>query len=345
MSKGLERQLGFLRRYYADYGGFQKLAYLAESYVRSILESGAADLHLVTSRAKGTASLHEKMLRKGYRNPARQVTDKIGVRVITYYGRDVDQIVKRLRGVLSIDEKNSIDKRHSLGIREFGYRSVQLVVCMAERGPTRLEFAPLAKVWFEIQIRSILEHAWAEIEHEVVYKAGIKYPDQVLRRFAAIAGSLEILEGEFLSLNSERSRLIDLYRQTYVAGDEPRKRFDVARLLGFLEAQFPGGLSWRRAEEVGKPFPYRIEARCLQALKAAGLGTAEAFTKATKTSRFRRVIRSFARSNFVGVSEVSHLALTMIAVAQRNARIFKGYFPDFLESSLDTKSIYQLTDT
>jgi hypothetical protein len=55
----------------------------------------------------------------------------------------------------------------------------------------------LRKRWFEIQVRSLLEHAWAEIEHEIVYKSGITQPDAVRRRFAALAGSLELFDSEF----------------------------------------------------------------------------------------------------------------------------------------------------
>jgi ppGpp synthetase/RelA/SpoT-type nucleotidyltranferase len=60
------------------------------------------------------------------------------------------------------------------------------------------EFAFARGKWFEIQVRSILEHAWAEIEHEVVYKSGMEFPGQFKRRFAAIAGLLEMIDKDFL---------------------------------------------------------------------------------------------------------------------------------------------------
>jgi ppGpp synthetase/RelA/SpoT-type nucleotidyltranferase len=330
MTRGLDRQAAFIRRYYEEYPKLEKLARLAETYVRLLLEDLRLDLHLLSSRAKSPSSAQEKIRRKSYGNPGRQITDKIGVRVITYYGRDVDPVVDRLRDALEIDRRNSVDKRHALGVREFGYRSVQLVARVPERGLRRLEFAALRGLWFEIQVRSILEHAWAEIEHQVVYKAGTRYPDAVLRRFAAIAGALEILEAEFLHLRSERANLVNAYRAAYTLGKERRQPFDAARLMGFLESAWPDGLSWREAERAGAPFPPRIEVTCVEALGAVRLNTAESLGRAMKSPGFRRAVRSFAASQGIEVQHVSHLALVLTAVARKNARLFQAYFPDFV---------------
>src|SRR5262249_10940698 len=150
----------------------------------------ALKLHLVSCRAKDPSSLKRKLRLKGYTNPEKQLTDRIGLRVITYYSDGVDQVVDKLARSFTIDAKNSVDKRKQLSVEEFGYRSVQLVAKAKDPGSRHLKFAGLKDIWAEIQVRSILEHAWAEIQHAIIYKSQIKYPDTVLRRFAALAGTL-----------------------------------------------------------------------------------------------------------------------------------------------------------
>ncbi len=325
------RQRSFVRLYGARHPRVKKLAALAGAYIKSLLADLHLDVHLVSSRAKSVTSVHEKIVRKSYGNPARQLRDAVGVRVITYYAHDIDRVVSKLRTEMEVDERNSIDKRHALGVREFGYRSVQLVGRVSQRGLDRLKFSALKGLWFEIQVRSILEHEWAEIEHEIVYKAGIKYPRSVLRRFASIAGNLEILEREFRALKKARSRLIEKYRAGYQSNHERRLPFDAARLLGYLEARQPAGLSWRKAEQKGKPFPPKIDATCTKALDEIGLDTPDKLDRFIRRKDFRQALRSFAASQGVLPRDVSHLALIQIVVALKDQDAFADYFPEFID--------------
>jgi hypothetical protein len=152
----------------------------------------------------------------------------------------------------------------------------------------------------------------------------------VLRRFASIAGNLEILEREFRALKEERSKLIETYRQTYERHKEKREVLDVARLLGLMEARYPDGLSWRTAECNGAPFPPRIDAVCARALNEAGLNTAEKLERFMKRGRFRGRVRYFAASQGIKANETSHLALIMIAVSMQDREAFEAYFPEFV---------------
>jgi hypothetical protein len=59
-------------------------------------------------------------------------------------------------------------------------------------------------VWFEVQITSILRHAWSEIEHPW-YDLKEAFPPDIKRRFARMAALLEIAESEFLTLRKLQS--------------------------------------------------------------------------------------------------------------------------------------------
>jgi hypothetical protein len=71
------------------------------------------------------------------------------------------------------------------------------VVCIAEPGGG----GPLpARARGEIQIRTLLEHTWAEIEHDLGYKSTEAVPHPVRRRFSRLAGLLELADSEFVEI-------------------------------------------------------------------------------------------------------------------------------------------------
>ena len=121
-----------------------------------------------------------------------EITDLASVRVITYYATDVDKVSEILESEFDVDKEHSIDKRTSLETDRFGYCSVHHVVSMS---PSRLalrECYAYAGMKREIQIRTALQHAWAEIEHDIGYKSEITIPKEMRRSSSRIAGLLEI---------------------------------------------------------------------------------------------------------------------------------------------------------
>ena len=105
----------------------RKAAEQAEKLVASLLSEFQGEVHLISARAKSPESALSKVLRKAYKNPMKELTDCVGVRVIAYYEREVDKMVDRLSREFEIDVKRSIDRRRALDLRSFGYRSVHLV--------------------------------------------------------------------------------------------------------------------------------------------------------------------------------------------------------------------------
>ena len=166
--------------------------------ITSILQTSQVTCNAITSRLKTIESLGDKIERKqGKYTDLSEVTDIAGVRIITYYSADVDKIADIIESEFNVDHENSIDKRESLEPDRFGYCSVHYVVSMnAERLALR-ECRAYEGMKCEIQIRTVLQHAWAEIEHDIGYKSEIAIPKEMRRSFSRIAGLLEIADKEF----------------------------------------------------------------------------------------------------------------------------------------------------
>jgi ppGpp synthetase/RelA/SpoT-type nucleotidyltranferase len=313
----------FLKRYEHELPHHKVSATLAETLVREILGDIPFQIHAITSRCKTLPSLRLKLRTKKYRQPGRQLTDRLGVRIITYFESDIAKVVDLLEQQLEINPKKSEDKRTKLSLREFGYLSVHLIARPKGRWSRSLKYAPLRSTWFEIQIRSILEHAWAEIEHEIVYKSGISFPDETKRRFARLAGTLEILESEFGALRTERWNLVDFYVDAFRTGAKiSPDTLDSAKLIAVLEVERPNGESWRLGT-----FPPGIEATCAAALRSAGVKSSAALRRILRSTKQRAAERGFTSRS---LQTPTHLATTLIVVAKESPAIFKDFFPDMV---------------
>jgi ppGpp synthetase/RelA/SpoT-type nucleotidyltranferase len=152
----------------------------------------------ITMRVKASSSLARKLAR-----PDRDyvdlwdVTDLLGLRAITYFEDGVDLAARVIEARLPVDLARSVDKRRRApGV--FGYRSLHYVFDLAALDA---RFPPGARA--EIQVRSVLEHAWAEIEHDLGYKAPASVPIEVRQRLGRLAGLLEIADREFVAIRDE----------------------------------------------------------------------------------------------------------------------------------------------
>lgn len=174
-----------------------------ESLLRELLISKGIQFHYVRSRVKTKTSTVRKLA-----NPAKSytgigdLTDMLGVRIVTYFPDDVDHVANLIRQEFSIDEDNSTDKRALLDPDRFGYLSLHFVASLGGGRAQLAEYARFSDVTFEIQIRSILQHAWAEIEHDLGYKSSSSVPVEIRRRFSRIAGLLEVADNEFQEIRN-----------------------------------------------------------------------------------------------------------------------------------------------
>lgn len=158
---------------------------------------------VVQARAKTVASFAEKVLRKAkYDDPLRQLTDLAGARVVTYTLAQASAIadhVARESGI-EIDRENSGDTRALLKTGEFGYRAVHYVLSL--KGPQVLGHpieAGLRGLKAEVQICTMLQHVWAAIGHDRIYKTSLRVPQQLAREIGGVAALLEACDARFAS--------------------------------------------------------------------------------------------------------------------------------------------------
>ena len=140
----------------------------------------------ITHRIKTVESIMGKLIRKPDLYPnIYELRDILGLRAICYILSDVDLVAERITGYFRVDWTRSKDKREIIDASSFSYLSVHFICALPE------EEGELSNLWFEIQIRTMLQHCWAEIEHDLGYKSEIEVPRKIRRNFSRASSLLE----------------------------------------------------------------------------------------------------------------------------------------------------------
>ncbi|RKE84667.1 GTP pyrophosphokinase [Rhizobium sp. AG855] len=190
-----------------------------ESIIKNLIEQNNIDYLSISGRTKNKEGILEKIKRKNYKNPKTQITDISGVRVILFVESDIKLVSDIIEGSFVVDRLNSSNKDENLSLNQVGYRSVHFVCDLGEQRSTLPEFQGLENLKFEIQIRTVLQHAWAEMAHDRSYKFRGQLPSNIQRRLYLHAGLLEIADKGFSELATEIDDYTRSVNQSYEAGN------------------------------------------------------------------------------------------------------------------------------
>ncbi|WP_440216741.1 GTP pyrophosphokinase [Chromobacterium piscinae] len=186
---------------------YDRCANKIDSLLTELIQGGGIPVHQTSCRVKSLSSLKEKIIKKNNKyEEISDITDIVGLRVVTYYDDHVDDVAKLIETEFKVDWDNSIDKRKAHEPDRFGYLSLHYIVSLKEARCALPEYKDFSDVRFEIQIRTLLQHAWAEIEHDLGYKSGREIPNEFRRKFSRLASFLEEVDEAFVSV---RNGLID----------------------------------------------------------------------------------------------------------------------------------------
>ncbi len=205
--------------------------------LKATLDEAGLLVAAIEYRVKAEDSLAGKLELKGskYRSLA-DITDIIGLRVITFYIDDVDKVASAVERLFDVDWDNSVDKRKIHEIDSFGYLSLHYICSMPDF-PYR----------FEIQMRTVLQHAWANMNHDTGYKSGVEVPREYLRNLSRLAGMLELVDEQFSSIRSELTDYRRRVRALVASGNLDDAPLDGDTYRSYLELDPFGTLNRRIA--------------------------------------------------------------------------------------------------
>ncbi len=220
--------------------------------VTAILDDAGINYLSVTGRTKTVASFAEKARRTKhgvplYTEPLREITDTIGIRVITYVHSDVSAVADLLRDQVVVHDDRDMGRETAQEGR-FGYASRHLLIGLDAAREGHPTYEEMRGRTAQVQIRTVLQHAWAEFEHDIRYKGTM--PDEHARdfdrRFTLAAGLLELADREFSTIRDTlRTPAAGAADGEAVPDDDPR--IDPRELAAFLAGQYAES-GWSRTD-------------------------------------------------------------------------------------------------
>ena len=190
---------------------YEQMAEMIPEKLKGFFAEAGIIVAAVEHRVKTESSLVGKLQLKGDKyHSIYDITDLVGIRVITFYNDDVDKVASVLERLFEIDWENSIDKRKAHEIDSFGYLSLHYICRVPESAYTNPEHPEINQIRFEVQMRTVLQHAWANLNHDTGYKSGVEIPKVYKRHLSRLAGMLELVDDEFSRIRLE---LADYRRQ------------------------------------------------------------------------------------------------------------------------------------
>ncbi|NYB26967.1 MAG: hypothetical protein HVN34_06465 [Methanobacteriaceae archaeon] len=205
-TEGLRKEKGIERSYgekYSDlYTNYDRLGKTVQQDLKKLLEDVNIDVLSVKYRIKDFDSFWDKLRRNSYDDPFNEIEDICGLRIVCYYISDLDKIeevIKEEFNVLEIENKSELCNED-----EFKYLSVHFIVKLKEDWLNIPSYRDLGELKIEIQIRTILQHAWADISHKLAYKKKEQVPRQIMRQLYSLSAILENADTQFDSLRESK---------------------------------------------------------------------------------------------------------------------------------------------
>jgi len=216
---------------------YQQLCNEVEYIMRKHIAQKGIEIAYTTLRAKTLNSFLDKLSRKSYENPFEEVTDLAGVRVVCLYRSDLAQLEEIVSNEFRVVEK--FDKLRNMSPNEFGYGAIHYVVQLGKRA-RGARYDDLKDLLCEIQLRTVLQDAWAIIDHHLVYKQESDVPSVLLRKLNGLSGLFETADDSFDSIRNERERYLQEIKESIDSDDTFLKNeLNKDTYLSFLEWKFP----------------------------------------------------------------------------------------------------------
>ena len=239
LDKVWEENPEYIRRFYDNISRNEKLCDEVSYILRKALKSAGVEFAHITARAKSIESFCEKILRKSYSKPFEDITDFAGVRIVYLYSSNRKMIEDIVELEFEIVEK--VDKISTKHADKFGYGALHYLLKI-KKYHSGARYDDLKNLVCELQIRTILQDAWAIVAHHLSYKQESDVPIELQRKLNALSGLFETADDQFENIRVARLDYQDKVRKeiTHDKILSLEKDINLDNLKAYLTWRLPG---------------------------------------------------------------------------------------------------------
>lgn len=146
-----------------------------------------------------------------YSDPLKQIQDQIAARVVTFYTPDVATVTDQVRRFFRpVEQKNIVPD----SVKEFGYVGTHFILLLPDDVIDNINDRSRSPQFFELQVKTLFQHAWSEAEHDLNYKTTVPLSAEQQRHIAFTAAQ---------AWGADRT-FADLFSQAQLAANGPDRQ-------------------------------------------------------------------------------------------------------------------------
>lgn len=161
--------------------------------------------------------------------------DSLGVRVICLFLSDLDRIHNIILNEFEVIEA---DDKVKNSVNEFGYMSIHYI-CKLRSNSEGRKFNKIKDLNFEIQIRTITMHSWANISHYISYKSRRDMPKDLEKDFNALSGLFYVADKHFEMFFNQSKITKEKIDDSLVEGHNYNQLINLDSLESYLQIKLP----------------------------------------------------------------------------------------------------------
>lgn len=211
-----KQQSGTIRQFLTDHPSHEQLSSEIAYILRKRVKKADIECSAVTHRAKTLNSFQDKLSRKHIKDPFTEIDDLAGVRIVYLYKNDFDKIAKIINEEFKILE--TVDKLAEQDPDRFGYDAVHYIVQLGRKSKGA-RYDDLKEFRCEIQVRTVLQDAWAIVSHHLVYKREGDIPNHLKRKLFQLSGLFGTADDQFDSIHAEREKYVEKVEKSSTTED------------------------------------------------------------------------------------------------------------------------------
>jgi putative GTP pyrophosphokinase len=225
-----------IRQFLEQRPDYEQLCAEIAYILRKRLSQADIEISTVTNRAKTLKSFLEKITRKEYSKPFIDITDFAGVRVVYLYEQDLNKIESIIKKEFTIIEK--VDKLNEKGSDRFGYGAIHYIIKLGKNS-SGARYDDLKNLLCEIQVRTVLQDAWAIIDHHLVYKRESDIPSNLQRKLNSLAGLFETADNQFEAIRQEREKYLGELDESIESESFLTNELNLDTFTAYIKWKFP----------------------------------------------------------------------------------------------------------
>lgn len=226
-----------VKEYIDNRNKYEEFSINVSNLLGTLCRSKGIEVLQIEKRVKEYDSIISKLTRpekQGKYKELSDITDIAGVRIITYYKSDVEKIQEIIEEVFDVDYGNSVNKMYESKPNQFGYLSVHYVLKYKNNRISLEENRGFRGLKVEVQVRTVLQHAWAVLDRRMRYNSRMEVPKAIQRRLFRVGAFLEGADDDLSDVEAKILLLRESYKKDVETG-QYKMELNRDSLLVFLE--------------------------------------------------------------------------------------------------------------